>query len=146
MQVYNRCVGTRYCANNCPYKLRVFNWYSYADQIPEPMNMQFNPDVTVREGGVMEKCSFCIQRIRAVQNRTAVEGRGMRDGEVVPACQQSCPAEAIVFGDVRDENSRVARIIQNERTYRVLDSTVNTQPAVSYLKKVTFHDVESGEH
>ena len=108
--------------------------------------MQFNPDVTVREGGVMEKCSFCIQRIRAVQNRTAVEGRGMRDGEVVPACQQSCPAEAIVFGDVRDENSRVARIIQNERTYRVLDSTVNTQPAVSYLKKVTFHEVESGEH
>ncbi len=146
VQVYNRCVGTRYCANNCPYKLRVFNWYSYTDQIPEPMNMQFNPDVTVRDEGVMEKCSFCIQRIRAVQNRTAVEGRGMSDGEVVPACQQSCPAEAIVFGDVRDENSRVAQIIQNERTYRVLDSTVNTQPAVSYLKKVTFHDVESGAH
>ncbi|GMR13762.1 MAG: TAT-variant-translocated molybdopterin oxidoreductase [Gemmatimonadota bacterium] len=145
VQVYNRCVGTRYCANNCPYKLRVFNWYGYTSQIPEPMNMQFNPDVTVRDNGVMEKCSFCIQRIREVQNRIAVEGREMSDGEVVPACQQSCPAEAIVFGDVRDKGSRVAQITQNERTYRVLDSTVNTQPAVTYLKKVTFHEVESGE-
>ena len=146
VQVYNRCVGTRYCANNCPYKLRVFNWYDYAGEIPEPMNWQFNPDVTVRDNGVMEKCSFCVQRIRDVQNRVAIEGRDMADGEIVPACEQSCPAEAIVFGDVRDPNSRVAEIIQNERTYRVLDSTVNTQPAVSYLKKVTFHEVESGEH
>ncbi len=144
-QVYNRCVGTRYCANNCPYKVRVFNWYTYTD-VPEPMNWQFNPDVTVRENGVMEKCTFCVQRIREAQNRAVLEDRGVRDGDVVPACQQSCPAEAIVFGNIRDPESRVAQKVQNERTYRVLDEMINTQPAVSYLKKVTFHEVASAEH
>ena len=143
-QVYNRCVGTRYCANNCPYKVRVFNWFTYTN-VPEPMNWQYNPDVTVRQGGVMEKCSFCVQRIREVQNRAALEdGRPVVDGEIIPACQQSCPAEAIVFGNIRDPESRVAQIAANERTYRVLDELINTQPAVSYLKKVTFHAVESG--
>ena len=145
-QVYNRCVGTRYCANNCPYKVRVFNWFTYSE-VPTPMNWQYNPDVTVREGGVMEKCSFCVQRIREVQNRSALEGgRPLVDGEVIPACQQSCPAEAIVFGNIRDPGSRVAQVVANERTYRVLDELLNTQPAVSYLKKVTFHAVESGGH
>lgn len=145
-QVYNRCVGTRYCANNCPYKVRVLNWYEFSD-IPEPMNWAFNPDVTVRSSGVMEKCSFCVHRIRDVQNRARLEGqRPVRDGEVVPACQQSCPAEAIVFGNIRDPHSRVAQAVQNERSYRVLDSLINTQPAVTYLKKVTFHEVDSGEH
>jgi molybdopterin-containing oxidoreductase family iron-sulfur binding subunit len=145
-QVYNRCVGTRYCANNCPYKVRVFNWFGFSD-VPEPMNWMFNPDVTVRSNGVMEKCSFCVQRIREAQNRARIEGqRPIRDGEVVPACQQSCPAQAIVFGDIRDPESRVARLTRDERSYRVLDELINTQPAVTYLKKVTFHEVESGDH
>ena len=146
-QIYNRCVGTRYCANNCPYKVRVFNWYRYTDRVPEPMNWQWNPDVTVRDNGVMEKCSFCMQRIRDAENRAALEdGRDVRDGEIVPACQQSCPAEAIVFGNIRDPNSRVSQVVASERTYRVLDELINTQPAVNYLKKVTFHEVASGGH
>jgi len=144
-QVYNRCVGTRYCANNCPYKVRVFNWYTYTD-VPEPMNWQYNPDVTVRENGVMEKCSFCVQRIRETQNRAVLEGRAVGSDEVVPACQQTCPAEAIVFGNIRDPESRVAQVTANQRTYRVLNEPLNTQPAVSYLKKVTLHEVEGGDH
>ena len=154
-QVYNRCVGTRYCLNNCPYKVRVYNWYTYTDEepvreglghIPEPLNWQLNPDVTVRENGIMEKCSFCIHRIREHQDRAAVEGSRITDGQVIPACQQSCPAEAIVFGNIRDTQSRVAVASRDERAYRVLDELVNTQPAVSYLKKVTFHEVETEEH
>lgn len=148
-QIYNRCVGTRYCANNCPYKVRVYNWYRYSDEnIPEPMNWQFNPDVTVRTNGIMEKCSMCMQRIREAENKSVLEGRGKvpYDGEIVTACQQSCPAEAIVFGNIRDPNSRVAQVVQNERTYRVLDELINTQPGVNYLKKVTFHEVASGGH
>ena len=145
-QVYNRCVGTRYCANNCPYKVRVFNWYRYTDEVPEPLNWQWNPDVTVRDNGVMEKCSFCVQRIREVQNRAALEGgREVRDHEVVPACEQSCPAEAIVFGNIRDPNARITQVSSSERTYRVLED-LNTQPAVNYLKKVTFHEVASVGH
>jgi Fe-S-cluster-containing dehydrogenase component len=144
-QVYNRCVGTRYCANNCPYKVRVFNWFTYTD-VPEPMNWQYNPDVTVRENGVMEKCSFCVQRIRETQNRAVLEGRNVGSDEVVPACQQTCPAEAIVFGNIRDPESRVAQVSADQRTYRVLNELLNTQPAVSYLKKVTFHEVDGGEH
>ncbi len=140
-QVYSRCVGTRYCANNCPYKLRVFNWYGYSD-VPEPLNWQYNPDVTVRGEGIMEKCSFCVQRIRHAENRATVEGRDLGEGEVIPACQQSCPAEAIVFGNIRDPESRVAQVSENDRTYRVLDVLINTQPAVNYLRKVTFHPVK----
>jgi len=144
-QIYNRCVGTRYCANNCPYKVRVFNWYRYTDAIPEPLNWQFNPDCTVRDNGVMEKCSFCMQRVREAENRVALEDRGSipGDGEVLMACQQSCPAEAIVWGNIRDPNSRVAQVSANQRTYRVLNEEINTQPAVNYLKKVTFHEVEA---
>jgi len=146
-QVYNRCVGTRYCANNCPYKVRVFNWYRYTGAIPEPLNWQWNPDVTVRDNGVMEKCSFCMQRIRETENRAALEGgRPISDGEIVPACEQSCPAEAIVFGNIRDTSSRVAQAVASERTYRVLDALINTQPAVSYLEKVTFHEVAAAAH
>ncbi|TVP74835.1 MAG: 4Fe-4S dicluster domain-containing protein [Gemmatimonadales bacterium] len=139
-QIYNRCVGTRYCANNCPYKVRVFNWFGFSD-VPEPLNWQYNPDVTVRAEGVMEKCSFCVQRIRTVENRASTEGRDVRDGEVVPACQQSCPAEAIVFGDARDPESRLSQVSRDGRTYRVMDHLINTQPAVNYLRKVTFHPV-----
>ncbi|MEM7416952.1 MAG: molybdopterin dinucleotide binding domain-containing protein [Gemmatimonadota bacterium] len=145
-QVYNRCVGTRYCANNCPYKVRVYNWYRYTDEnVPEPMTWQWNPDVTVRTNGIMEKCSFCIQKIRDAENKAALEeGRPVRDGEIVTACQSSCAAEAIVFGDLRDPDSEVAQMVENERTYRVLDELINTQPAVNYLKKVTFHEVSGG--
>lgn len=145
-QIYNRCVGTRYCANNCPYKVRVYNWYRYTDEnVPEPMTWQWNPDVTVRTNGIMEKCSFCMQRIRDAENRAALEeGREVRDGEIVPACQQSCPAEAIVFGNIRDPESHVSEVVANERTYKVLDELINTQPAVHYLKKVTFHEVSGG--
>jgi molybdopterin-containing oxidoreductase family iron-sulfur binding subunit len=110
------------------------------------MNWQYNPDVTVRENGVMEKCSFCVQRIRETQNRAVLEGRSIGSDEVVPACQQTCPAEAIVFGNIRDPESRVAQVTANQRTYRVLNELLNTQPAVSYLKKVTLHEVEGGEH
>ena len=144
-QIYNRCVGTRYCANNCPYKVRVFNWYTYTD-VPEPMNWAWNPDVTVRENGVMEKCSFCVQRVRDSQNTAVLEGRAVRDGEIVTACQQSCPAEAIVFGDLRDPESAVSQKVAHERTYRVLDELINTQPGVNYMKKVTFHEVASAAH
>ena len=144
-QVYNRCVGTRYCANNCPYKVRVFNWFEYSD-VPEPLNWQYNPDVTVRGEGIMEKCTFCVQRIREVQNRSVIEGQAIADGEIVPACQQSCPAEAIVFGNIRDPDSRVAQVTANERSYRVLDELINTQPAVTYQRKVTFHEPAAAGH
>jgi anaerobic selenocysteine-containing dehydrogenase/Fe-S-cluster-containing dehydrogenase component len=141
-QVYNRCVGTRYCANNCPYKVRVFNWHRFSE-VPEPLNWQYNPDVTVRTEGIMEKCTFCVQRIRQTENQATLEGRTVGSDEVVPACQQSCPAEAIVFGNIRDPESRVYQVSNNDRTYRVLDVLINTQPAVNYLRKVTFHPVES---
>ncbi|MEP7228321.1 MAG: 4Fe-4S dicluster domain-containing protein, partial [Gemmatimonadales bacterium] len=135
-QVYNRCVGTRYCANNCPYKVRYFNWYKY-NQVswPEPLHLQLNPDVTVRARGVMEKCTFCIQRIRGAQNDARLEDRAMRDGDVVTACAQACPSDAIVFGDVNDPGSRVARLHQDPRGYRVLED-LNTRSAITYLAKV----------
>ena len=135
-QVYNRCVGTRYCANNCPYKVRYFNWYKY-NQVawPEPLHLQLNPDVTVRARGVMEKCTFCIQRIRGAQNDARLENRPIRDGDVVTACAQACPSDAIVFGDVNDPGSRVARLHQDPRGYRVLED-LNTRSAITYLAKV----------
>ena len=135
-QVYNRCVGTRYCANNCPYKVRYFNWYKYNEMAwPEPLNLQLNPDVTVRARGVMEKCTFCIQRIRGAQNQARLEDRPIRDGEFTTACAQACPSDAIVFGDVRDPQSRVTAIKQDPRGYHVLEE-INTRPAVTYLAKV----------
>jgi molybdopterin-containing oxidoreductase family iron-sulfur binding subunit len=135
-QVYNRCVGTRYCGNNCPYKVRYFNWYAYAQRaFPEPMNLQLNPEVTVRARGVMEKCTFCIQRIRGAQHRARLEDRPVRDGEIVTACAQSCPSDALVFGDLTDPESRVSRIAADPRGYHVLDD-INVRPAVTYLAKV----------
>ncbi len=132
-QVYNRCVGTRYCSNNCPYKVRVFNW---AEPVfPKPLNLQLNPDVTVRSKGVMEKCTFCVQRIRAGENTAKDERRPVRDGEIVPACAQTCPAQAIVFGDAQDLGSRVAALQRDGRGYHVLEE-LNTLPAVTYLARV----------
>jgi molybdopterin-containing oxidoreductase family iron-sulfur binding subunit len=141
-QVYNRCVGTRYCANNCPYKVRYFNWYKYNEEAwPAPLHLQLNPDVTVRARGVMEKCTFCIQRIREHQNLARVENRQIQDGEFTTACAQACPSDAIVFGNVRDSASRVAQQKQGPRAYRVLED-LNTRPAVTYLAKV-LHPTEA---
>lgn len=151
-QVYNRCVGSRYCSNNCPYRLRYFNFYSYyEDSWPEPLHMQLNPDLSVRDKGVMEKCTFCVQRIRTAKDTARREGREVRDGDVITACAQTCPTEAIVFGDMLDENSKVRKIWRAQqvelgkteqhksnpelRGYRVLEG-LNTDPCVTYLERV----------
>jgi anaerobic selenocysteine-containing dehydrogenase/Fe-S-cluster-containing dehydrogenase component len=133
-QIYNRCVGTRYCSNNCPYKVRRFNWFE--PEFPEPLHLQLNPDVTVRSVGVMEKCTFCVQRIQEGKDRAKDESRNVRDGEIVPACAQTCPGQAIVFGDLNDPASRVAQLGRDARAYRLFDD-LNTRPAVTYLAKVT---------
>lgn len=135
MQVYNRCVGTRFCANNCPYKVRRFNWFEYPRN-DLSANLILNPDVTVRSRGVMEKCSFCVQRIEAVKIEAKKAGRPLRDGEIQPACQQSCPADAIVFGDANDPESRVAKLKHEARAFAVLEE-LYVKPAITYLKKVT---------
>ena len=132
-QIYNRCIGTRYCVQNCPYKVRRFNWFTW--KWPEPSNLQLNPDVTVRSKGVMEKCSFCIQRIKTAHNNAKNENRPIRDGEVTPACVQTCPTGALVFGNLMDKASRVRRLADDPRAYQAL-GYLNTKPAVIYLKKV----------
>ncbi len=136
-QIYNRCIGTRFCSQNCPYKVRRFNWFTY--EWPEPMNLQLNPDVTVRSKGVMEKCSFCIQRIKAARTRAKNEKRPIRDGEIVPACVQTCPTGALVFGSLMDSASRVRRLAEDPRAYQAM-GYLNTKPAVIYLKKV-LHEI-----
>jgi molybdopterin-containing oxidoreductase family iron-sulfur binding subunit len=132
-QVYNRCVGTRYCSNNCPYKVRRFNWFE--PSFPDPLHLQLNPDVTVRSVGVMEKCTFCVQRIQEGKDRAKDERRPVRDGEIVPACVQTCPGQAIVFGDLNDSASRVSRLTREPRAYQVFEA-LNTRPAVTYLQKI----------
>jgi molybdopterin-containing oxidoreductase family iron-sulfur binding subunit len=139
VQVYNRCVGTRYCSNNCPYKVRRFNWFTA--KWPEPLNLQLNPDVTVREMGVMEKCTFCVQRIRAGELAAQQAERKIHDGEIVPACAQTCPTRAIVFGDLDDLQSEVSKSAKDPRRYHVLEE-LNTKPAVTYLKKIKPGPVE----
>ena len=141
-QVYNRCIGTRYCANNCPYKVRRFNWYNYTENSRFDYNMAnpvgrlvLNPDVTVRSRGVMEKCSLCVQRIHVAKNAEVKTGEPIKDGQIKTACQQVCPTDAIVFGDLNDMHSRVRQRALGERSYRVLDD-LGTRPNVSYLKKV----------
>jgi len=142
VQVYNRCVGTRYCSNNCPYKVRYFNWFGYGEPnrpqyaFPEPLNWQLNPDVTVRGKGVMEKCTFCVQRIREAENRAALEQRPVQPDEFTVACAQACPSRAIGFGDAADPNWSVARLAEDARAYHVFHQLLNTYPAVTYLKKV----------
>jgi molybdopterin-containing oxidoreductase family iron-sulfur binding subunit len=132
-QIYNRCIGTRFCAQNCPYKVRRFNWLDW--QWPEPLPMQLNPNVTVRSKGVMEKCSFCIQRIKVAHGHAKDENRLIRDGEVIPACVQTCPTGALYFGNLMDPHSTVRKLITGPRAYQVL-GYLNTKPAVIYLKKV----------
>jgi len=151
-QVYNRCIGSRYCSNNCPYRNRYFNFYSYyEDSWPEPLNMQLNPDITVRNKGVMEKCTFCVQRIRGAKDKAKMEDRPVADGEAMTACAQACPTNAIVFGDYKDENSQVAKIWKKHqvqrrltkqkkdnpelRGYRIFEE-LNVDPSVMYLERV----------
>jgi molybdopterin-containing oxidoreductase family iron-sulfur binding subunit len=133
-QVYNRCVGTRYCANNCPYKVRRFNWWEYP-HASELERLGLNPDVTVRSRGVMEKCSFCVQRLMAAKITAKNEGRELKDGEALPACMQSCPAQAIVFGDVQDPSSRISQALRDPKRFAVLGE-LGIGPAVSYLTKI----------
>jgi molybdopterin-containing oxidoreductase family iron-sulfur binding subunit len=141
VQVYNRCVGTRYCSNNCPYKVRYFNWFGYGEPdrkqyaFPSPLDWQLNPDVTVRGKGVMEKCTFCVQRIREAENRAALEHRGLEADEFTTACAQACPSRAITFGDAADPNWSVTQGIHDRRAYHVFEE-LNTYTAVVYLKKV----------
>ncbi len=139
-QIYNRCVGTRYCANNCPYKTRRFNWFNYvrSDRV---QNLALNPDVTVRSRGVMEKCSFCVQRIEAARIDSRRTGEPLADGQIQTACQQSCPAQAIVFGDINDPKSRIAELARDRRRFAVLEE-FNFRPAVNYLAVVRNRDIE----
>jgi len=131
--VYNRCVGTRYCSNNCPYKVRRFNFYLYSDWDSESLKGMRNPDVTVRSRGVMEKCSYCVQRIQEVKIKAEKENnRRIADGEIVTACQQVCPTQAITFGDLNDPNSKVAKMAASKRNYSLLDD-LNTRPRTTYL-------------
>jgi MoCo/4Fe-4S cofactor protein with predicted Tat translocation signal len=133
--VYNRCVGTRYCSNNCPYKVRRFNFLLYADYDTESLKLQRNPDVSVRSRGVMEKCSYCIQRIEAVKIEADKNNRAIADGEILTACQQACPTDAIVFGNLNDPNARVTKLKAEERDYQVL-ADLNYRPRTSYTAGV----------
>jgi molybdopterin-containing oxidoreductase family iron-sulfur binding subunit len=148
--VYNRCVGTRYCSNNCPYKVRRFNWFNYAKLIEKPMHMHLNPEVTVRPRGVMEKCTFCVQRIKEGKNKAKVENRPLKDGDIKVACEAACPADVITFGDLNDENSRVAKIFKAEpRSYALLEEW-HARPSVRYMSKIRNNDqmtpAKSGQH
>ena len=133
VQVYNRCIGTRFCANACPYTVRTFNWFDY--HWDAPLDRQLNPEVTVRSRGMMEKCTFCVQRIRTAELAARDEKRPLKDGEVQPACVQSCPTEAMVFGDLDDPSSRVAQLARSGRSFKLMED-LGTQPKVVYLKPV----------
>jgi molybdopterin-containing oxidoreductase family iron-sulfur binding subunit len=151
-QVYNRCIGSRYCSNNCPFRVRYFNFYSYYESAwPEPMHLQLNPDLSVRDKGVMEKCTFCVQRIRVAKDKAKVENRKVRDGEFTTACAQACPTTAIVFGDTMDPESKVAKLWKQHqvqravykqhkedpqlRGYRIFEE-LNVDPSVMYMERV----------
>jgi Fe-S-cluster-containing dehydrogenase component len=136
VQVYNRCVGTRYCANNCPYHARFFNFWERENEVAHKEYL--NPDVTTRSKGIMEKCTFCVQRIRKAERQAKSEGRPVKDGEIQPACVQACPTDALVFGNLADPDTKVARLSKNERHYTMLAS-LGTEPGVIYLKKVDPH-------
>jgi Fe-S-cluster-containing dehydrogenase component len=137
IQVYNRCFGTRYCANACFYNVRFFNWGN--PEWEKPLNLQLNPDVSVREAGVMEKCTFCIQRIKAGEITAEAENRELKDGEIKPACVQSCTANALVFGDLNDPESAVSRLAESPRGTKLLEE-MGAKPKVTYLLRETWHE------
>jgi molybdopterin-containing oxidoreductase family iron-sulfur binding subunit len=144
--IYNRCIGTRYCSNNCPYKVRRFNWFDYAiHNWPDPMPLGLNPDVTVRGQGVMEKCTFCIQRVQDARQTAKDESRPIADGEAKTACQQTCPTNAIRFGNLRDPDSDANKLAHESvaRAYHALH-VLNTRPGITYLAKVK--RVDDGEN
>src|SRR6185312_8913455 len=152
--VYNRCVGTRYCSNNCPYKVRRFNWFNYGENFKQPASLALNPDVAVRFRGVMEKCTFCIHRIRFHEYRSKIKNHTLKDGDIKTACQQSCPTNAITFGDLNDPNSEVHKHFNEPQSYSLLEE-LNTQTSVRYqvkvrnadqLKNENFHQDKTEEH
>jgi molybdopterin-containing oxidoreductase family iron-sulfur binding subunit len=138
-QIYNRCIGTRYCANACPYNVRFFNFYNPAWD--KPLHLQLNPDVSVRTVGVMEKCTFCVQRIKAGEIQAEAEKREVKDGEIQPACVQSCPTRAMVFGDLNDPQSEVSRMARSNRATKLL-SELGTLPKVTYLQRDSWNDAK----
>jgi Fe-S-cluster-containing dehydrogenase component len=139
-QIYNRCIGTRYCANACPYNLRFFNFYN--PEWAKPLDLQFNPDVSIRNTGQMEKCTFCVQRIKAGEIQAEAEKRPLKDGEVQPACVQTCPTKAMTFGDLNDPESEVSRLARSGRATRLLEE-LGTKPQVIYLKRDEWHGTEN---
>jgi molybdopterin-containing oxidoreductase family iron-sulfur binding subunit len=139
---YSRCVGTRYCQNNCPYKTRRFNFFDHWKDYKDTLNMVWNPDVTVRSRGIMEKCTFCVQRINESKSKAKDKKTKIKDGDLRTACQQTCPTDAIVFGNVNDKESQISKWISNPRTFRSME-ILNTRPAVNYLTKVRNAE---GEH